>query len=271
MPVAGRRRPRRSAVMQRRMGLKGWGGSRPYTPWSKTLVTRTTGEGHNPGTTSGAVFGLPVNNWNDPLGALSTLVSGTGTIVQNRHPMHHDNAIEDGYNVVQVLLWSAKMTFNFIGAEAAVGDYLVAYNFSSELGSEVSLTAGAASRTERMEMLTNPRWTIKHLNGSPNQIQDHTVRIKPIDVFAYCETISDGNQTVAFGNGMMSHAIRDVSFTSDNPTIELFCHVVIMTESGLAMPVDSVHATIEITQKVRIMRDFLAAEDLNEGEPDLHA
>lgn len=270
MPVAGRG-GFGDAVMKRRMGLKGWAGSRPYTPWSKTLVTRTTGEGHNPGTTSGAVFGLPVNNWNDPLGALTTLVSGTGTIVQNRHPMHHDSAIEDGYNVVQVLLWSAKMTFNFIGAEAAVGDYLVAYHFGSQLASEVSLTAGAASRVERMELLTNPRWTVKHLNGSPQEIQDHTVRIAPINVFDYCEIIADGAQTVAFGNGLMSHGIRDVSFTSDFPVVELFCIVVIMTESGLEMPVDSVHATIEITQKVRIMRDNLGAEDMDEGEPDLHA
>ncbi len=268
-----RRRRRGDQVMNKRLGLRGHRGSRPFSAWSKTLTTLTTGEGHNPGTTAGAVFILPVNNWNDPLGTLSTMVAGTGSLTANRHPMHHNTAIAQGYNIAQVLSWHAKITTNFIKAANITADYIVAYTFGSSEASEVVLTAGTAARIERMEILTNPRWTKKTFQADSAHTleKDRVIKINVPNVFKYCEVLAGGAQVQAFGNGLMSHAIRDTSSASNTPVVGLFCTIVLMTESGLALTVDSVHITIEITQKVKIMRQNLGTEDMDDGEPDVHA
>lgn len=261
--------------MKRRLGITGWGGSRPYNPWSKTLTTTTIGIGHNPGTTSGALFILPCNNWNDPTADLGTLVGGSGTSSTNRHPMHHNTAIADGYNVVQVLSWKAALRVNWILADTPTADFFVAYTFRGSALSEVTLTAGTASAIERMEMMTNSRWTLKHYRAvqglqevRPNS-EDIIINVP--NVFKYCENISRGTEIVTFGNGAMSHLIADVNSASGPPAVELFCTVVIMTESGQAMAIDSVAVTVSITQKVKIMRNWTGTSDLNEGEPDVHS
>ncbi len=81
-----RKRKASSSTMRRRMGLTGWGNSKPFFGWSKTLTTKTLGEGHNPGVLNGAKFTLPVNNWNDPLGDLGNLVPGSGSLTKTVIP-----------------------------------------------------------------------------------------------------------------------------------------------------------------------------------------
>ena len=44
-----------------------------------------------------------------------------------------------------------------------------------------------------------------------------------------------------------------------------------MTENGKAMAIDSLHVTIAITQRVKLMRDFIGTEDAFDGQPDVHA
>ncbi len=270
-----KKRRKRSDPMRKRMGLVGWRGSRPFDAWSKTLVTITHGTGHNPGTTSGTVFTLPVNNWNDPMGDLATLVAGSGNLIQNRHPVNHNNAIAAGYNIVQVLSWFCRLKVNWIKADDPSKDFFVAYTFSQNDATEVLLTAGLASNIERLEIFTNPRWTVKHMRAVQGSGEVHTNRsdivINVPNVFKYCKIIADGSNVTTFGNGLMSHVIADTSAATNNPNIQLFCTVVIMTEDGFGLAIDSVAVTIAVTQKVRIMRDFLGAEDMDGGEVDVHA
>lgn len=277
MPKRRRRRKRRAknSVMKQRLGLLNKRGSRPYHAWSKTITEVTLGHGTNPGTTAGAIFHLPVNNWNDPLGTLATLTSGAGTLVAGRHPRHHVNAILDGYNAVQVLSWQMKMWCNWIKADAPNGDFFVGYIIRDDANTEVTLVADGTAERERLDMMTSPRWTLKHYRAvqgfrevRPNS---EAIVINIPNVYAYGKILAGGASVVAFGPRRMSHQIADVASTVNPPGQTIFCTVCIMTESGLAMAIDSVDVTIEITQKVRIMRNALGSGDLNEGQPDSHA
>lgn len=265
---------RRTSVMQQRLGLRGWHGSKPFDQWSKTLVTRTLGQGHNPGTTTGAAFELPVNNWNDPIGALGTLVAGNGSLAQQRHPMDHDNALSAGYRRVQVLSWKAEIDVNWILAADPPQDFSVAYAFGSDSSTEVALGSGGAARTELMEFQTNPRWTVKRFNATPG-VNEHPrgrkIVISVPNVFAYCKVVGPAQTTLEPSNQSVSHSIADTSFTSNFPSIQLWCYIAIYTETGLAMAIDSVQVLVAITQKVKIMRQHVGAENMDEGEPDNHA
>lgn len=261
-------------VMKRRLGLLGWGNSRPFFPWSRSLTTRTLGEGHNPGTIAGAFFHLPVNNWNDPLGSLANLVAGGGSLVSDRHPMHHNNALSIGYNRVQVLSWKAELMVNWIAGAIVDQDYNVAYTFAQDAATNVTLAAGTTARAERLAMETNPMWTIRKFNGTPGvtgKRVNNKIVISVPNVFAYCKVIADGQLAIEANNGSVAHAIADVAHTVNPPPVALFCTVVIYTESGKAMAVSTVHVTVAITQRVKIMRDLVGSEDLDEGSPDVHA
>lgn len=275
MPPRRRKFSSANATMRRRMGLTSWGNSRPFLEWSKSLTTRTLGEGHNSGSTTGAIFILPVNNWNDPLGTLSNLVAGSGSLTSNRHPIDHDSAIASGYERVQVLGWKLEIDVNWIGGASNVMDYVVGYTFGQDLASEVTLTAGTAARIERMEFESNRRWTLKHYNANPGQVtgakRNSKIVVNVPNVFKYCDIIARGTDEVEANNATVSHQIADVNSLTNPPEVALFCTVVIYTESGLALPVDSVHVTLAVTQRVKIMRDKLGAEDMDDGEADVHA
>jgi len=257
-------------IMRRRMGLVGWANSRRFFGWSKTLTTRTLGEGHNPGTIAGATFVLPVNNWNDPLGSLVNLVAGNGSLTANRHPMNHQNAINVGYERVQVLAWNARIDVNWIGGMTNIGDYTVAYSFNQDSGTEVTLSPGDDARIEILEIETNPRWTRQSFQSNPEVINGRPVFINIPNVFAYCKIIASGHSSVEATNGNCSHFIRDVDQTTFVPTIQLYCNVVIYQNSGLAMSINSIHVKVAITQRVKIMRDAIGGEDLDDGETTVH-
>ncbi len=278
--VSRRRRKRRKGssanmIMKKRLGILSWNGSRPFLGWSKTLTTRTLGEGHNPGTTAGAQFSIPVNNWNDPLGSLATLVAGTGSLTSNRHPMDHDSAIASGYQRVQVLSWKAEIDVNWITGASNTGDFVVAYTFNQDVATEVALTAGTAARIEALEIETNRRWTTKRFNSaagaSAGAKRNTKVVINVPNVFAYCDNIARGTEVVEANNATCSHVISDNSFQTDDPEITLFCNVVIYQETGLEMLINSILVKVAITQKVKIMRDKQGAQDMDDGEPDVHA
>ncbi len=270
-----KKRRKRTDPFKRRMGYTGWKGSKPFFGWSRTLTSVTLGEGHNPGVTTGAQFTLPVNNWNDPLGTLATLVAGTGSLTSNRHPKYHDNVIAQGYRIAQVLSWNARIHVNWIKADTPTGDFVVGYSFWEDIQTEVTLTAGDAGRIERLEWLTNPRWTLKHYKGIQGfgeaRGKNEAININIPNVYRYCKAVADGSEIVAFGPRSMSHVIADVGFNNGPPAVELYCRVVIFSESGLAMAIDSVHVTIEITQKVKVMRSNDGLNDMFEGEVDVHA
>ncbi len=271
-----RRRGKRSrAIMMQRLGLRGWNGSRPFEPWSKTITTKTLGEGHNPGTTAGALVTIPVNNWNDPLGSLVTLVAGTGSLTSNRHPMNHNSAIAAGYNRVQVLSWKMVITVTWIKVSDPVQDFIIAYTFKTDTGTEVTLTAGTAARIEALEFRTNPKWTLKRFNASGGTDarlpRPNTVVVSVPNVFAYCKIIADGTLALEANNQSVSHVLADTSSATNEPAIPLRCTFAIYTESGLAMDIDSIRVNVAITQRVKVMRDFIGTEDMNSGEPDVHA
>lgn len=266
---------RQRMVMRKRLGLSGWENSSPFNDWSKTIVSKTYGEGHNPGTTSGATFTLPVNNWNDPLGDLSTLVGGTGTLTEKRHPIHHDDALLHLYNTAQVLSWKAEININHIKeSEAlnAIGDYYVAYTFTQNAGTQVALDpTGELSRIERFNIRSNPMWTVIRRDAGIHR-KYRPIVISVPSVFEYMKVTAAGaNSSATFGNPAISHVIADVAFDSGGPDNTLFCRVVIGKESGTAMAIDTVHVTIAITQKVRIMRNFLGTKDIVFGVTDSHA
>lgn len=266
---------RGDAVMKQRLGIKGHKGSQPFDAWSKTLTTVTLGEGHNPGTTTGTVFHLPCANWNDPLGDLDTMVSGTGQLTENRHPMDHNTAIAAGYNTVQVLSWKATITTNWILADAPLGDFMLAYTFVQNEDTEITLAAGAATRSMRLAMITSPRWTIKKFRSvqgfSENVLGSEKTVISVPNMFKYLKIINDGSTTsIPFGNARAAHVIADVAHSASPAAVDMFCTVVIFSESGLAMAIDSIHVTVAIEQKVRIMRNWLGSTDLNAGQPDIH-
>lgn len=269
-----RKKKKRVDPMKARMGMTGWKGSKPYHGWSKTLTTVTMGEGHNPGGTTGALFSFPVNNWNDPLGTMNSLVAGTGSLTSDRHPMHHDNAIADKYEVAQVLSWKAEIDVNWIKADLPTGDFIVAYTFVQDENSAVTLGTGATGRLEVLAIQTNPRWTVKHFRAvqSFDEVRKrrNSIIISVPNVYRYCKTISSGQVFTAFSSEVVSHEIKDVSHASSAPAVKLFCRIVIMAKSGLDMLVDSVHVTVAITQKVKIMRNKRGDEDMLEGVPDTH-
>ncbi len=264
-----------SRIMKQRLGITGWKGSTPFHPFSKTITTTTYGEGHNPGVTTGAVFHLPVNNWNDPIGDLATLIAGTGTLIHNRHPMDHDTAVLFLYNVAQVLSWKAVIDINQITAETPLVDFFVAYTFVQSEGTQVILsTTPATARIERLNIFTNPRWTVVHFDGTSvkRKGMNKPIVISVPNVFEYCRIISQGQSANdTFGQAVMSHAIADVNHTVNPPVIKLFCNVVIASEAGVAMDADSLHVTVAITQKVRVFRAHSVSKDLSEGVPDTHA
>lgn len=281
MPPKRRTRRKRKGsaatrIMKQRLGLTSHGGSRPYMPWSRTLTTVTLGEGHNPGTLMGASFVLPVNNWNDPLGTLSNLVSGTGSLTHKRHPVHHDDAIVDGYDTCQVLSWKANISVNWIKADDPISDYMVAYTIVPNKASAVANAVGDAGRIERLEIMTNPRWTVKHFKSVQGitevRPRNESVSINIPNVYQYCKILAAGADiNEPFTNGSVSHTIADVSdIASDFPRVLCMCTVVIMTESGLVMAIDSLHITVHVTQKVKLFRAFFGIEDMLEGEADLH-
>ncbi len=274
MPPRRKKRRTGDAIMKQRMGLRGWNGSRPFHEWSKTLVTKTIGEGHNPGTTTGATFVMLCNGWNDPIGTLGTLVAGTGSLTENRHPVRHSTAISVGYKNVQVLSWNAKIEVNWLTANSPTMDFRIGYTFSEDNTSEVVLGSGATGRIERMEFLTNPRWTTKKFNataGVDEVPKTTSVFINVPNVFKYCQNIAAGDGLIEANNGNVSHLIADSSNSSNTPAIQLWCRVVIFTDSGLAMPVDSLHVTVSVTQRVKIMRDKIGTENMDGGEVDTHA
>ncbi len=276
--MARRRRSKRSShtnVMKRRLGLLGWKNSRPFFNWSQTLVTRTMGSGHNPGTTMGATFILPVNNWNDPLGSLSTLVAGTGSLINARRPVRHADALAAGYQRCQVLSWHADIKVNWIASAGGTSDFIVAYTFGQDNTTEVVLTVGDAGRVEVLEFLTNPRWTIKRFDannsGTFRPTSTRGISINVPDVFAYCQKMAEGQLNVEANNSTVGHVMASVASTTNGPTVQLFCTVAIFTESGLAMAIDSVNVTVAITQRVKVMRDFIGTEDMDDGETGIHA
>lgn len=275
MPPRRKKRRTGGSIMRQRMGLAGWNGSRPFSPWSRTITTKTLGEGHNPGTTTGAVVTLPVNNWNDPLGSLSTLVAGTGSLTSNRHPMDHAEALAAGYGRVQVLSWKCVITVTWIKAADAIQDYIIAYTFKTDTATEVLLAAGSAARIEALEFRTNPRWTLKSFNatGGLNPINNrpNTVTINVPNVFEYCNLIALGGLTDEANNNTVSHVLADTSSGSNQPAIPLRCTFAIYTESGLALDIDSIRVNVAITQRVKLMRDFKGGEDMDGGEPDVHS
>ncbi len=270
-----RKRKVKNSVMKRRLGILGWDGSRPFTPWSKTLTTITYGVGRSPGTISGTIFHLPVNNWNDPIGPLSNPVAGAGTFTANRHPTNHDTAIANGYNTVQVLEWQLRLQVNWILDAAPTNDFFVAYTFKQDAATEVTMTAGTDSAIERLEIFTSPRWTVKHLRAIQGRSEVHTgksdIVITVGNVFEYCKLIDRGLNTDAFGNGDVAHDIADVNSVTNPAAVQLFCTIVIMTESGLAMAANAIQLLVGVKQKVKIMRNWPGSQDLDTGEVDVHA
>lgn len=239
------------------------------------MTTRTLGQGRNPGTTSGAVFHLPVNNWNDPLGTLATLVAGSGSLTSNRAPMHHNNALASGYQRVQVLRWKAEIYVNWIAGDIPDQDFNVAYTFSQTATTELLLTAGTAARLEVLEIETNPMWTVARFNGTPGlttrRSNQNRIVISVPNVFAYCDSIARGQLNVEANNGTVGHVIALVNSATAPPTVALFCTVAIYTVSGLAMAINTVNVQVAVTQHVKIMRDLIGTEDLDEGEPSVHS
>lgn len=265
---------RERGVMRKRLGLDSWNKSRPFNQWSMTFMTKTWGEGHNPGTTTGTTFALPVNNWNDPIGDLSTLVAGTGALIHNRHPIHHDDALLHLYNTVQVLSWKAEIDINHIKeSEAlnAIGDYYIAYAFSESIDTQIVLSATPAlARIERLNIFTNPMWTVLRRDAGIHRKTKLVISVP--DVFEYMKIMVGGaNPGDNFGNPSIAHQIADVgSESAPVPIGKLYCRIVIGKESGTAMAIDTLHVTVAVTQKVRIMRNFLGTKDIVLGVPDLH-
>ncbi len=174
-----------------------------------------------------------------------------------------------------MLAWKAKIVVNWILNALAIGDHIIAYTFTEDANTEFEGVAGSAGRIERLEILTNPRWTVKRLEGHPGtdapSSDVHVLFISVPNVFKYCQIIADGSNTREANNGSVSHALTDSNHTVTPPLIPLFCQIIIFNESGNVMAIDSLHITVEITQRVKIMRDRKGTEDMDEGEVDVHA
>ncbi len=262
------------AKMHKRLAIRGWDQSRPWIPFTKMLTTKTYGTGHNPGTTAGAQWDIPINNWNDPLGDGGTFVAGTGILITNRHPLNHSEALSDGYTVAQVLSAKIEVTPKWnIASDDVDGDYFLAWAFSKDSAAPVTLAVGGAVEGEIGNIKSDPRWEWRRYSSSQetrDQRRKATVITIP-NMFDYCEIVGrgdavDGIDSITAGN--VSHLLADVAFNSGPPDITLFVHLVVVMESGLAMAINSVSMEVLVTQKVRLMHDATAA-GLNRT-PDAH-
>lgn len=259
-------------IMNKRLGKVGYQGSRPWSPWSKILVTKTSGVGEAPGTLSGWHFAIPCNNWNDPMGSLGDLVAGTAQKIQDRHPIHHNDAIADGYDMVQVL--SCKMRVEImwnVAADVTSGRMTWGYAFSHTLTSPFNHTAGSAATGELLNMVSDPRWTTGTFLADPNH-KAVVIKVNVPSILQYGK-IFHGGSTVfgdeAFGAGLVAHPIADSSSATNNPIILVSCHFVLFNNAGIATAVSSTRVRITSEQKVRIMRNMTTADlDIS---PDIHS
>lgn len=260
--------------MRKRLGQSGLQGSRPWSPWSKILVTKTLGVGEAPGTINGWHFAIPVNNWNDPMGTLGDLAAGAGAKIQDRHPIHHNDAIADGYDMVQVLSCNLKVEIYWnIASDNTSGRMTWGYAFSDAFTSPFTHAVGTASRGELLNMKSDPRWTTGTILAD-GFFNDNivTIRVAIPSILTYGRVFHKGSVVdgvTAFGAGMVSHPIADSSSATNAPAVPIFCHFVLFNNTGLATLVSSTKVHIESTQKVRIMRNMTTA-DLNEV-PDIHS
>lgn len=258
-------------TMRMRLGLIGAKGSRPWAPWSKVLSTITTGGGEGPGTLNGWHLALPVNNWNDPIGSLGDLVGGTGTFVHNRHPIHHNDAIADGYDMVQVL--SSKMQVEIMWnhtSDETNSRMVWGYAFSDANISPFTHVTGNVGVNELNSMISDPRWTTGHMLASSER-KALVIRVSVPSILRYGAIFHAGNVVdglEAYGAGMVAHVLADSAFDSNSPVVSIFCHFVLFNESGLALAASSTKVMVKHSQTVRIMRNMTTA-DLNEM-PDLH-
>lgn len=259
-------------IMRTRLGQQGFQGSRPWAPWSKVLVTRTAGVGEAPGTLCGWHFAIPVNNWNDPMAALGDLVAGTSQKVQDRHPIHHNDAIADGYDMVQVLSSKIQVEIMWnVAADVTSGRMTWGYAFSSSLVSPFAHTAGSGATIELLNMVSDPRWTTGSMLADPNH-RAVVINVNIPSVLQYGKVFHGGSVVFgddAFGAGLMAHPISDTSTASLGPIILVVCHFVLFNNAGLATAISSTRIRVEHEQKVRIMRNMTTA-DLDQT-PDTHS
>lgn len=259
-------------VMRTRLGQTGYQGSRPWAPWSKILVTKTAGVGEAPGTLCGFHCPVPINNWNDPMGTLGDLVAGTGQKIQDRHPIHHNDAIADGYDLVQVLSCKLKFELMWNIAEDVTSSRMTwGYAFSGSITSPFNHATGSAATGELLNMVSDPRWTTGEFIADPNR-RAVVVRVNVPSCLTYGKIFHaglPGSGLEAFGAGNMAHTLADSPSSSNNPNVPIWIHFVLFNNTGLETIVSSVKMRIESVQKVRIMRTLITA-DLDQS-PDIHA
>ncbi len=259
-------------TMRKRLGQSGLQGSRPWSPWSKILVTETRGIGEAPGTLNGWHFGIPINNWNDPMGTMGDLVAGTAQKIQDRHPIHHNDAIADGYDMVQVLSCRLKVEIYWnITQDVTSSRMTWGYAFSDAFTSPFTHAAGSVSTGERLNMLSDPRWTTGSMIATANE-KAIVINVNIPSILEYGKLFHHGSAVdglLAYGAGMVSHAIADSSSATNAPAVPLFCHFVLFNNSGLATLISSTKVNASSIQKVRIMRNMTTA-DLNIS-PDIHS
>jgi len=234
-------------LMERRLGSRSFGNHRPYHSQTKTLVTRTVGHGHVTATTAGNSWAIPVNNWNDPMGPLTTLAGGSGTLIENRHPLNHDTAIADDYQVVRVLDWVMRCSVSYVGTDTPGKDYVVAWRFSNSITSPFTWTAGGTTVGNWNAIQTDPQYSYAKFSatntGGSSMPSGGDLVITVPSVNAYCKKLHSGLQsTIAndYGPEMSGHILADVDHASNPPTIVLFCNMHVFTANGLAFAANDV-------------------------------
>ena len=140
---------------------------------------------------------------------------------------------------------------------------MVAYAFSQDASAPFTLTAGTTTETIVADLKSDPRWTTYMMIADQHSGKDtFGINISVPSVYDYCAVLHRGSaaELDAFGAGSVSHAIADTNANSSQPAVFLFCHITAMLISGIAMTANSLIVEMEVTQKVRIMRNNVSAD-----------
>lgn len=274
MPRRGRRRSSKATrLFKYRTGQYTPGGKgKGFRTYRKVYRCVTTDRWECSGTTSGDTAVLMIGNYNQPLSLASQNTTFTlpGTTGTGQHPSGHSQALQFGFDKAYVISSYFKFEIAFIGDDAVENvkkDFVFWYKFSKN-STAMAVFDPIATSTKTIDFWADMRvsrgfvwkqFSATHSGGS-SWPSSATVNIK-IPSCGKLTRYFNAEGTTIIGRKDMTSVL---SASTAQPVVKSFLHFGVFTKTATALTAGDITIDATCYQKVLLIRDFSALDDVDE-------